>query len=177
MQNFSRNSHITVVCSKPWLKNRAQAWSNIPEFIFANGLLITKIGAQTASPSLGDKNLRRRNIIKYAYLGLYNDIMDLTFDETAAIDSIPEETPGKVVLLLSGLKEKIKGQMTAIDNKKQLLKNLEEDKSELDEKITALELKIRAAKSLTGNSESDKQERANVSKVVEKNFQVKLKIF
>ena len=103
--------------------------------------------------------------------------MDLTFDETAAIDSIPEETPGKVVLLLSGLKEKIKGQMTAIDNKKQLLKNLEEDKSELDEKITALELKIRAAKSLTGNSESDKQERANVSKVVEKNFQVKLKIF
>ena len=90
--------------------------------------------------------------------------MDLTFDETNVIDSIPEETPGKVVTMLSALKDKIKGQTTAIDNKKQLLKNLEDDKSELDEKITALELKIRAAKGLTGDSESDKQERANIIK-------------
>ena len=98
--------------------------------------------------------------------------MELSFEETAAIDSIPEETPGKVVSLLSELKNKIKGQTTAIDNKKQLIRNLEEDKSELDEKITALELKIRAAKGLTGDSESDRQERACISKESEFNFNI-----
>ena len=99
--------------------------------------------------------------------------MDLTCDETNAIDSIPEETPGKVMMMLSALKDKIRGQTTAIDNKKQLLKSLEDDKSEVDEKITALELKIRAAKSLTGNSESDNQERANILKEIE-NFNLNL---
>ena len=102
--------------------------------------------------------------------------MDLTFDETSVIDSIPEETPGKVMNMLTALKDKIKGQTTAIDNKKQLLKSLEDDKSEIDEKITALELKIRAAKSLTGDSESDKQERANIAKVFVKNLVIVIKL-
>ena len=91
--------------------------------------------------------------------------MDLSYEETTAIDSIPEDTPAKVIGLMADLKDKIRGQTTAIDNKRQLIKNLEDDKSDLDEKITALELKIRAAKSLTGDSESDKQERANIIKV------------
>ena len=91
--------------------------------------------------------------------------MELSYDEVSAVDSIPEDTPAKVIGLMADLKEKIRGQTTAIDNKRQLIKSLEDDKSELDEKITALELKIRAAKALTGDSESDKQERANITKV------------
>ena len=86
--------------------------------------------------------------------------MESSLEET--LDLIPEDAPGKVMSMLSGLRDKIKHQTTAIDLKKKLISDQEAEKQETDEKITALELKIRHAKSLKGDSQSDLQERAKI---------------
>ena len=87
--------------------------------------------------------------------------MDPSLEDT--IDLIPEDAPNKVLGLLSSLRDKIKNQTTAIDLKKKLISDQENEKQEVDAKITALELKIRRAKSLKGESTSDMQEKANIN--------------
>ena len=86
--------------------------------------------------------------------------MEGVLEET--LDLLPEDAPSKVITMLSGLRDKIKHQTTAIDLKKKLISDQEAEKQEVDEKITALELKIRHAKSLKGDSQSDLQERAKL---------------
>ena len=86
--------------------------------------------------------------------------MDTSLEDT--IDLIPEDAPGKILGLLSTLRDKIKNQTTAIDLKKKLISDQESEKQEVDAKITALELKIRQAKGLKGESTSDMQEKANI---------------
>ena len=79
------------------------------------------------------------------------------------LELIPEDAPSKVMTLLTTLKEKIIHQTTAIDLKKKLISNQESEKQEIDEKITALELQIRHAKALKGESTSDMQEKARLN--------------
>ena len=87
--------------------------------------------------------------------------METSLEES--LDLIPEDAPSKVMTLLTTLKEKIIHQTTAIDLKKKLISNQESEKQEIDEKITALELQIRHAKALKGESTSDMQEKARLN--------------
>ena len=110
------------------------------------------------SGSLRDKKAWAGNLMKHMLKLEFQ--MDESLEQT--LELIPEDAPGKVLSLLSNLKEKIRHQTTAIDLKKKLISNQEAEKQEVDEKITALELKIRQAKSLKGDSTSDLQERAKI---------------